>query len=389
MARQRKSLILVLCVVLVTSPIQACLWDYDTLAMERKRFPSTLELITGKFLRHSKAFYEWRVADRAKRIEQGESKPELYDDLAVAYDKLDRHEDAIKTILKKEELFPGLYETAANYGTFLIHSGKLEEGLVELDKAIAINPDAHFGREIYQKLVVEYVLEKKSGVPAVSPLGDEGILVLSGGFMAFLARKRKLPDGGEIIRKEAALARKGIEGMMKFGKYDSPILLEILGELLVAESRERASWLAARAYLKAEKTGATPLAPMPFRKRAEAAIYAKRERGDDSHAPQMLDDISSSLDKEVADADAWFAELSANEAKWIAAGLNADEEFSAMYYQDPISISGESIIPKIRKWLSRRSGIVFSIAAVLTIALLYRLVKRKPKPPTLEEELFL
>jgi len=37
----------------------ACLWDYDTLKQERARFPSTLELITGKFLRHSPEFYEW------------------------------------------------------------------------------------------------------------------------------------------------------------------------------------------------------------------------------------------------------------------------------------------------------------------------------------------
>jgi hypothetical protein len=46
--------------------LHACIWDYDTLAMERQRFPHALELITGKFLRHSAAFYEWRVQDREK-----------------------------------------------------------------------------------------------------------------------------------------------------------------------------------------------------------------------------------------------------------------------------------------------------------------------------------
>jgi hypothetical protein len=39
----------------------ACLWDVDTLRMERSRFPSVLELITGKFLRHSPEFYRWRI----------------------------------------------------------------------------------------------------------------------------------------------------------------------------------------------------------------------------------------------------------------------------------------------------------------------------------------
>ena len=36
----------------------ACLWDYDTLKQERARFPDALEVITGKFLRHSPEFYE-------------------------------------------------------------------------------------------------------------------------------------------------------------------------------------------------------------------------------------------------------------------------------------------------------------------------------------------
>ena len=46
----------------------ACLWDYDTLKQERARFPETLELITGKFLRHSKEFYEWRIQDRLQKL---------------------------------------------------------------------------------------------------------------------------------------------------------------------------------------------------------------------------------------------------------------------------------------------------------------------------------
>jgi len=41
----------------------ACLWDYDTLAMEQQRFPNVLELISGTFLYHSTEFYQWRVTD--------------------------------------------------------------------------------------------------------------------------------------------------------------------------------------------------------------------------------------------------------------------------------------------------------------------------------------
>lgn len=386
MVRWRRSIVLMLCIAMATSPIEACLWDYDTLAMERQHFPSTLELITGKFLRHSKAFYEWRVADRSKRIAQGESTPELYDDLAVAYDKLDRHVEAISTILQKEKLFPGLYETAANYGTFLIHAGKLEEGIAELDKAIAINPDAHFGREIYQKLVVQYVLEKRNGTSQASSAIDNGIMTPAGGFKAFLAREQKINDS-IALKKEATRARKGVEGMMKFGKYDSPVLLEILGELLLVEDSHGNSWLAARAFLKAARSGAKPLMPTSYEQLVDAAIFRKRERGDDDHVPFSKDELASFLDKEVADADAWFQELSANEAKWIATGLDADAEFTAMYYQEPVSISGEPGFPAVRKWLAKRSKFLIPLSAVLVIGVLYGLSKRKRRESTLKEDL--
>ena len=50
---------MVVAAALVPSAAVACLWDSDTIKMERSRFPTTLELITGKFLRHSPEFYEW------------------------------------------------------------------------------------------------------------------------------------------------------------------------------------------------------------------------------------------------------------------------------------------------------------------------------------------
>src|SRR5262245_46406128 len=81
--------------LLITPAAQACLWDWDTLQMERRRFPGTLEMITGKFARHSPAFYEWRVQDRAKRMHSSAEDPALADDLAVAYSKLGRHAEGI------------------------------------------------------------------------------------------------------------------------------------------------------------------------------------------------------------------------------------------------------------------------------------------------------
>ena len=123
----------ILCVVLLvlsmTTGVVACLWDSDTLREERDRFPGALELITGKFIRHSRKFYEWRIEDRKARLQVEPDNLSLYDDLAVAYDKVGNQSEAIATILKKEAISAGMYETAANLGTFHIHAGDFDGGL--------------------------------------------------------------------------------------------------------------------------------------------------------------------------------------------------------------------------------------------------------------------
>lgn len=42
----------------------ACLWDYDTLKMERAAVPTAHEAIVGYFARHSDHYYRWRIKDR-------------------------------------------------------------------------------------------------------------------------------------------------------------------------------------------------------------------------------------------------------------------------------------------------------------------------------------
>ena len=60
----RKTIIVSSLLVVLGTTAWACLWDNDTLQMERLRFPSVLEIITGKFVRHSPAYYAWRIVDR-------------------------------------------------------------------------------------------------------------------------------------------------------------------------------------------------------------------------------------------------------------------------------------------------------------------------------------
>lgn len=341
-------------VVSVVVPAFACLWDHDTLEMERQRFPSTLELITGKFLRHSTAFYEWRIRNRLERLKARPDNAELIDDLAVAYEKTGDHARAIEQMQQLERRQPGRYETAANLGTFYIHAGQLDEGLKWLDRALQINPDAHFGREKYQRLLVRYVQHAQASHKRKLSLADErqpspgglGTRPSSPQFYSFAQFITPPPDGPDqfpwLSEEDVTAAVKGTLGMMRFGNYDSPVLLEALGDLLREPHRASvdARQLAARAYLKASYEAHDPEAAGIYRHQAETVLEMQL---DASEAKMSIETVESALKLELADAAQWYAQVEANERRWIAAGADVDAEFSRAYYKDPqVSQGGQA-----------------------------------------------
>jgi len=343
----RKRMI-VLLVVLIPAPLAACLWDSDTLEEERRQFPSVLELITGKFLRHSPAFYEWRIEDRKKRIEAEPDNVALYDDLAVAYEKTGQTDLAIETILKKEEIFPGLYETYANLGTFYIHAGRLEVGLKEIEKAIEINPDAHFGREVYQKLLVEYVVSKKADGKLELPMTSDpdGVDPISGFglFMMKSLHSDKNWSEDEFMREEVAKATNGILGMMRFGNFDSPVLLEVLSDLLkMQRGEEQAKQLASRALLQASSVSTDSEQKAAYRELAKWAL-GMQTRADNSMDEITLEEVERQFFGELDEADAWYNDVAAKEESWIAAGLNPELEFAKHYAEPPSQSVRESLV---------------------------------------------
>ena len=326
----------VVCLALAT-PGFACLWDYDTLHIERSRFPGALALITGKFARHSPAYYRWRVEDRQQRLADNPDDLTLYDDLAVAYDKLGEHDQAIATILEKEDRQPGLYETYANLGTFHIHAGNLEEGIQFIDKAIEINPDAHFGREIYQRLVVQYVLEKRQNGKVILPLEGEDHRFEVRGFAKFVL-DQQLP-GEDVSRqaKQAELARatKGVLGMMRFGNHDSPVLLECLGDLMVGDFQQDNKRLAARAFLQAAKQVPEDATRQAYRKRAMSALEMQTTQPGTTQE-LSLETLEATFDSERQEADDWYRQVESAEALWVEQGADVDEAFRQRFLTSPI-----------------------------------------------------
>ena len=198
----------------------ACINDASSVYFESQPFPGEAELINGAFHIHSKEFYEWRIKDRIKKLQQKLGDPALLDDLSVSYEKTGQTQKAIDTLNATLAKYPERYETLANLGTFYIHHQEYEKGLALLKKAIKINPDAHYGREIYQIKAVEYLLSNNS-TKAEFPIQKEK------NFADFILKD--IPQSQK--KDELIKAIIGISGMLKFGNSDSPILFELLGDL--------------------------------------------------------------------------------------------------------------------------------------------------------------
>ncbi len=379
---KRPALLALALFVMSAGPALACLWDYDTLAVERKRFPSTLELITGKFLRHSEAYYKWRVQDRLARLENSPADFRLTDDLCVAYDKLGEHDKAIALMKEQLAAEPERYESHANLGTFLIHNGQLEEGVKYIESAIELNPDAHFGREIYQAHLVRYLLSKgyQPGETLSLPLDQPSETLQVVGFAKFLYEQMPTQterDGQKAIDKAGLTgvleqlterdsdlaAIKGITGMMRFGKHDSPILLEALGDLLIAGLQDDAKRLAARAYLKAsyEVSGD---ARDKFREKAKKAL-AMQVAGRGSTQEIGLASIETLLKRELENADEWSNVVFADEAAWISQGIDVDAAFTKKYYEEPSVYS-----PKLAASSVRPSWMITIVATLIALVVL-------------------
>ncbi len=328
------SVLLIAMTFILPSFAMACYWDYDTLMQERSRFPIALELITGKFPRHTKEFYEWRVKDRQKKIAATGPTPELLDDLAVAFDKIGDHDQAIKTMELAEQKFPGRYETASNLGTFYFLGNRLEAAIPQIERALQINPDAHFGREKYQLLLGKYVLSKQEDGKTILPLAqfDKDGGIHQDGFRYFIVKD--LPY--EEQSQEAQRAAKGVLGMMRFANYESPILLEALADLLAEKVQINGNQqLAARAFLQAAYvTADQPELSAKYRVRA-THVLQQQMGGSGQNGQMQLSDLEPLFQKELADAKDWYKTLASDEQGWLATSPDPDAAYSVKYASDP------------------------------------------------------
>lgn len=164
---------------MVAPPASACLWDSDTLTAEAAGLPELVDVLVGRFARNPPLYYELRLTRFSGWLQQHPDDLPAFDNAAVACDRLGRDDEAIAWMARKKSALDRLpddattrenrYRYLANLGTFLAHRWLLTGAPADktdlraardrIKEAITLNPSAHFGRERYQLLAIEAMLD--------------------------------------------------------------------------------------------------------------------------------------------------------------------------------------------------------------------------------------
>ena len=209
----------------------ACSWDEDTVAQEAKGLPGVYDAVAGRMEINPPLYYEMRLKRVTEELKSNPLKLENYDNAGVASDKLGKSDDAIEWMVKKKAILDAntfaadvkkdhLYRYHANLGTFYAHKwiknrvwtkdSLLVKGIQELETALKINPNAHFGREHVQVKILKLLEKGKGKLYSESKIKEE-----------FGATEGQ-PEEFEILSE-------GIIGMMLLGSgAESPDMLHLL-----------------------------------------------------------------------------------------------------------------------------------------------------------------
>lgn len=226
----------------LTALAPACLNDRDTLADEAKKNRDVLTTLVGGFERNPPLYYQMRIKRIEGDLRANPNRIDEYDDIAVANDRIGNDDEAIKWIEAKRKLLPSLdmksetskdewYRYYANCGTFWVHrwaaNGAADEQISDvihgrdlISKALQINPNAHFGREKYQLMVMKWLIDSRSSSNDREHGRDESL-------GRYIERAGDLNN--EKKREEAVI---GLSGLIRLGgAWQSPDVYAAIARL--------------------------------------------------------------------------------------------------------------------------------------------------------------
>lgn len=371
----------ILGLVLLVAGAGACLWDSDTLKAEAANKMDLVRVITGRFERWPAKYYEVRLErvkkEHADSATSDAKRLELYDDGAVALDRLHRDDEAIALIERKKALLLKLdpkvashkdhwYRYYANVGTFWAHNwfakgadrakiDQLKHARDLIAKAIEINPDAHFGREWAQQTTIEWVIQIE---------GDKDGL---GSF----ARSASYGERGQGRKDEEIL--KGLAGLVMLGAgWESVDLFHAIAHLVP----HRQGTLKALAGQRVEE----------LLNLGKKSLFAARPQIDKHWVYQ--NHIEREYRRLRAEADEWAAEREAFVLRRLGEGKHpdTDSDFWQGYVEKPApEIHDATIAERIGAWwrLPTTPFLLCPAVLIAAIAALYIRGRKRRLPVTL------
>jgi tetratricopeptide (TPR) repeat protein len=315
---------------------QGCLWDRDTLYMEAKGLTSLTQVITGRFDRFPPLYYEMRLDRITQQHIRDPNTLKLadYDDAAVACDRLGKGDDAIEWMRRKAAALDAAkakdidtgdhrYRYLANLGTFHAHrwlrGGVDRSDLTDLEQArdliaqaIELNPDAHFGRERYQLLAIEWLL----GPPDFRDVQNPSIF-------SSIDESIPLRAWGRNRLKEVGYddAPAGLAGLIVLGNaWESPDIFNSLAFALADEGNSAISYLAVLRVKELVGEGRISLRP-PFEEEFEEGNEWMSQGVSGDYVKNQIDSYYPRARKE---AESWRTARNAFILAKLESGLHPD-----------------------------------------------------------------
>ncbi len=338
---------------------RACLWDYDTLAMEAKGLPDVVQIISGRFERNPPLYYEMRLARVTKEMHTHPENLALYDDAGVACDRLGRDDEALQWMAKKRTRLDKLPQNApnandhryryyANIGTFRVHRWlkqgvdrkrikEVEQARAEIVKAIKINPNAHFGREKVQLAVMDWMLQPI--------LYDDDVTNDLGNYIQY----------GDVERDKASV--KGLLGLFALGNaWESVDIFAALGSLLEEQRQGTVGYLA---KLRASELVDQGKGSLKYSQQGEALKQRLGLKSSMSHTEETVRDGFPKLRQA---ADTWQAHRTEYMMERLKAGDHPDTNpnFWNGYREVPPLELKDSLSTQIRVFSKSPTGMLYT-----------------------------
>ncbi|HLT37119.1 MAG TPA: hypothetical protein VK034_12570, partial [Enhygromyxa sp.] len=238
--------IFVLSLLPIAGDAEACGWDWETYHAEAKSLPCVHDALLGYWPKHTDEYHQARIeaADHALRWLPGWT--EGLDAKGLSLLRLGRLDEAEAVMKRRHAIAPAAYPGHANLGTLYTFTGDFAGALEHIDAAMAIEPEAHFGREQYHRKLVEF-LQRTAADPEIATREN---------FLGIELDDHQRTHGSRALYQSLGLDDDAFDALVSMiTVYGADGLAEIyltLGELLAARGHLR---LAYTAYRRARELG--------------------------------------------------------------------------------------------------------------------------------------